>query len=72
MTEDELFFAWLDGELDPEEAALYGERVANDPELTALANEHRGLIATLRDAFNSIPGEQKTEDLVAPIMRSSP
>ena len=30
---DEKFFAWLDGELDPAEAAEMQKRVAADPEL---------------------------------------
>lgn len=51
MIEDELFFAWLDGELDEEQAARVAAQVAASPELTARAAEFRRLNASLRDAF---------------------
>jgi hypothetical protein len=54
MTEDEQFFAWLDGELDAEEAAMVEARVAASPDLTARAAEYRRLSAGLRQAFEPI------------------
>ena len=37
MVKDETFFAWLDGELDAEEAARVEAEVAGDPKLRELA-----------------------------------
>ena len=37
MTEDEKFFAWLDGELPPAEAAEMEAKVVADPALSRLA-----------------------------------
>ena len=54
MTEDEEFYAWLDGELNDERAARVAERVAASPELTAAAAEHRRLAAELRGAFEPV------------------
>jgi hypothetical protein len=54
MIDDETFFAWLDGELEPAEAARIEATVAADPELTRKANEHRQMTAGLRNAFGTI------------------
>lgn len=54
MTEDEKFFAWLDGELDPADAAEMEVQVAADPRLSRLAEQHRALGATVRAAFDPI------------------
>ena len=54
MTEDEKFFAWLDGELGPAESAEMEAKVAADPELERLAEQHRALGARLRVAFDPI------------------
>lgn len=51
MNDDEEFYAWLDGELDPERSAAVEAQVAASPQLAARAAEHRRLIATLRDGF---------------------
>ena len=51
MTEDEEFFAWLDGELDAEQASRVEARVAASPELAARAAEHQRLTARLQRAF---------------------
>ena len=48
MVEDEKFFAWLDGELSPEEAARVEAEVSADPRLSRLANEHRAMTSGLR------------------------
>ena len=54
MPTDEKLFAWLDGELDPVEAAHVADAVAADPRLNALAARHRALQARLRGAFDPI------------------
>lgn len=54
MTDDEKFFAWLDGELGAEEAAEMEARVAADPRLAGLADQHRALGQRLRTAFAEV------------------
>lgn len=54
MIENERFFAWLDGELEPAEAAEMDAKVKADPELARLAEEHRALGTQLRAAFDPI------------------
>jgi hypothetical protein len=54
MTEDDKFFAWLDGELDQAEAAAMEAKVAADPKLTQLAEQHRSLGSRLRAAFEPV------------------
>lgn len=54
MVNDETFFAWLDGELDAEEAARVEAAVAADPRLSAMAAEHRAMHGKLRGAFDSV------------------
>jgi hypothetical protein len=54
MTEEELFHAWLDGELEGEAAARVATRVAADPVLQAEAERHRRLATQLRGAFDPV------------------
>lgn len=54
MIEDEEFFAWLDGELEGDDAARVAAQVAASPELSARANEHRKLAAGLRTVFDPV------------------
>ena len=54
MTDDEKFFAWIDGELGAAEAAEMEARVATDPDLKRLAEQHRSLGAQMRSAFDPI------------------
>jgi hypothetical protein len=54
MTDEEEFFAWLDGELDGVAAARVGARVAADPGLAEEARLHRALGAQLRSAFDPL------------------
>ncbi len=49
--DDERFFAWLDGELAPAEAAETAAAVARDPALVARAESHRAMQARLGTAF---------------------
>ncbi len=52
--DDELFFAWLDGELDPDQMAEIGAAVAADPALQVKAAEHRDLQARLQAGFGTL------------------
>ena len=54
MNEDEEFFAWLDRELDGEAAERVAARVAGSAELTRRAEQHRKLVAGLRQAFQPV------------------
>jgi hypothetical protein len=54
MMDDEKFFAWLDGELAPDEAAEMQAKVAADPKLSQLAEQHRSFGARLKGAFDPI------------------
>ena len=65
MISDERFFAWLDGELDPAEAAAIDELVAADPGLQRKADAHRALGGQLRRAFDPIAAAPVPEGLVA-------
>jgi hypothetical protein len=65
MTEDEKFFAWLDGELAPAEAAEMEAKAAADPQLQLLAEQHRVLGAQLRGAFDPIAAAPVPEHLGA-------
>jgi hypothetical protein len=63
MTDNEKFFAWLDGELAPGEAAEMARKVAADPELQQLAAQHRALGARLHSAFDPIAAAPVPEPL---------
>lgn len=54
MNEKELFYAWLDGELEGEEAERVAALVAADPALQAKAEQHRRVAAQLRGAFDPV------------------
>ena len=54
MTDEEKFFAWLDGELGPTDAAEMEAKIAADPALQKLVEEHRGLGSRLREVFEPI------------------
>ena len=54
MIDDETFFAWLDGELAPAEAAATAAAVARDPTLAARAAAHRAMRARLGAAFDPL------------------
>ena len=65
MVEEEKFFAWLDGELSPDEAARVEFEVAASPELSRKAAEHRTMAAGLRDAFGSVEAQPVPDRLQA-------
>lgn len=71
MTEDEKFFAWLDGELGPAEAAEVAAKVASDPELARLADEHRSMKDQLKGAFDPIEMAPVPERLQAALKPSA-
>lgn len=64
MTEEEEFFAWLDGELEGEAAAAVAARVAADSELQQLAEQHRTMTENLRAAFDPIMTELPATEAV--------
>ena len=66
-TDDETFFAWLDGELSGEEAAAMEAKVAADPHLSELADQHRALAAQLRGAFGTVAAAPVPERLAAAV-----
>ena len=65
MNEDEKFFAWLDGELGPAEAAEMEAKVAADPALQRLADQHRALGSRLRSVFDPVAQAPVPESLLA-------
>jgi len=69
MTDDEKFFAWLDGELEPKEASEMEARVAANPQLQRLAEQHRALGAQLRGAFDPIAAAPVPERLRSAVRR---
>jgi negative regulator of sigma E activity len=54
MVNNETFFAWLDGELSPDEAARVEADVARNPELKALAEQHRAMQSGLKGALDRV------------------
>jgi hypothetical protein len=71
MTEDEKFFAWLDGELTGAEAAEMEAKVASDPQLQRLSDQHRALGAQLRGAFDPIAAAPVPDRLQAALRPSA-
>lgn len=71
MNDDEKFFAWLDGELEPAETAEMEAKVAADPELARLAAQHRALGAQMRSAFDPISEAPVPERLQAALRPSA-
>lgn len=67
MSADEKFFAWLDGELGPSEAAQIEARVASDSALARLAERHRAFAARLKLSFDSVAEIPPPEELLATI-----
>jgi hypothetical protein len=67
MIDEEVFFAWLDGELPADEAARIEAAVAADPELRRRADEHRAMTARLRGAFGSVEAQAVPERITAAV-----
>lgn len=68
---DETFFAWLDGELEPAEAARVEAAVAADPRLSAIADEHRKMQSSIRGTFDTLL-ETPVPDSILAAVRNSP
>jgi len=68
---DDKLFAWLDGELGPDEAAEVERQVAADPRLAGLAEQHRAMQARLNAAFDPIAEAPVPERLRALAGRSN-
>jgi hypothetical protein len=64
---DDKLFAWLDGELSGDEAAAMEARVAADPELSRLAEQHRAMQAQLKSAFDTVAAAPVPERLRAAV-----
>jgi hypothetical protein len=71
MTDNDKFFAWLDGELGLGEAAEMEAKVAADPELAHLAEQHRMLGRQLRGAFDPVTADAVPEHLKAAVRPSA-
>jgi anti-sigma factor RsiW len=71
MDEDEKFFAWLDGELTADEAAEVEAKVAADPQLQRLADQHRAFGARLKGAFDPVAEAPVPERLQAALRSSA-
>ena len=65
MSDDDKFFGWLDGQLGPTEAAEMEAKVASDPALARLAEQHRALGGQLKSAFDPIAAAPVPERLQA-------
>ncbi len=65
MVDEEKFFAWLDGELSGEEAAMVEREVAADPELQCRVTEHRAVAGRLRGAFATVAAQPVPGQLLA-------
>jgi hypothetical protein len=63
--EDEIFFAWLDGELDPAERTNVEAAIADDPALAARAEAHLAMHARLKSAFAPILDEPVPDGIAA-------
>jgi hypothetical protein len=69
MVSDETFFAWLDGELGPGEAARVAAEVEADPQLAAKAERHRALRGRLTQGFGTITDAPVPEHILAAAAR---
>ena len=65
--DDQKFFAWLDGELDPAEAARVGAEVAADPRLARMAEQHRLFETKVRTAFDAVARAPVPERLTSAV-----
>ena len=69
--DDEKFFAWLDGELNREQADQVAAEVAGDPRLARLAEQHLAFETRLRGAFDTVAAAPVPERLAQSIKPSS-
>jgi hypothetical protein len=71
MVEQNEFFAWLDGELSPDDAARVEAEVAADGELARRAQEHGAMTSQLRGAFGTVEAQPVPERLQRAIQTGS-
>ena len=57
MPDEERLFAWLDGELGEEDAAIFAERVRTSARLRQLADQHLALKQYMSQVFEPIAGQ---------------
>jgi len=66
---DEKFFAWLDGELSPDEAARVEAEVAADLQRARLAEQHRAMQSRFGRAFGTVAEAPVPERLVEAVRK---
>jgi hypothetical protein len=69
--DDETFFAWLDGELDGDQAREVAAAVAADPRLSGLAEQHRAFSSRLRGTFDAVAAAPVPERLAQAVKAPS-
>lgn len=67
--DDEKFYAWLDDELSDAEAAAMEAKVAADPRLARLAEQHRELSQRLRASFGTVAQAPVPNRIAAAVTR---
>jgi len=72
MVTDEIFFAWLDGELDPQEAERVAAEVASDDKLTERAKRHSAMQTRLKGSFESLLDAAVPEPLLVAVHTPEP
>ena len=72
MVSDDIFFAWLDGELGADEAARVAAEVQADPNLAARAEQHRAMQHRLSRAFDRVADAPIPDRLLAASRQSEP
>lgn len=72
MVTDETLFAWLDGELDPQEAERIAAEVAADDKLAERAKQHRAMQSRLKGPFDRLLDAEVPEPLLAAVRKPEP
>jgi hypothetical protein len=72
MVTDETFFAWLDGELDPQKAERIAAEVAADDKLAERAKQHRAMQSRLKGPFDRLLDAEVPEPLLAVVHKPEP
>jgi hypothetical protein len=69
--DDETFFAWLDGELEADQADRVATAVAGDSRLSRLAEQHRAFETRLRAPFDAVAAAPVPERLAQALQPSA-
>ncbi|HKC02609.1 MAG TPA: anti-sigma factor [Sphingomicrobium sp.] len=72
MVTDETFFAWLDGELDPQKAERIAAEVAADDKLAERAKQHRAMQSRLKGPFDRLLDAEVPDPLLAVVHKPEP